>query len=182
MTMPVKLKNWLKNGLAMLSGVLNSDRAIAVNVAIMRAFVKLRELISSHRDLSRRMDELEGKYDAQFRGVFRGHHLPSPPDAARLDCGGVRCRKSRPRPGLAAGSRGRYRMTGPRFGRSGGKAAGVAGEYCGARGEGPSPCQEWSKLDVFEMHHCISSFPGPSPVPGLAPGRAWRSYASEFFR
>ena len=55
---------------AMLSGVLNSNRAIDVNVAIMRAFVKLREFALTHKELSRKLNELEKKYDAQFRVVF----------------------------------------------------------------------------------------------------------------
>ena len=54
----------------MLSSVLNSDRAIEVNLQIMRVFVKLRELMMSHKDLARKVEELEKKYDAQFRGVF----------------------------------------------------------------------------------------------------------------
>jgi hypothetical protein len=59
-----------EQGVAMLSSVLNSDRAIEVNIAIMRAFVRLREMIASHKDLARKLDELEKKYDAQFRVVF----------------------------------------------------------------------------------------------------------------
>ena len=54
----------------MLSSVLNSDRAIEVNILIMRAFVKLREMIASHKDLARKLDELERKYDGQFQIVF----------------------------------------------------------------------------------------------------------------
>jgi hypothetical protein len=54
----------------MLSSVLRSDRAIAVNVEIMRAFVRLRQLLASHADLARRLDELEKKYDEHFRVVF----------------------------------------------------------------------------------------------------------------
>ena len=54
----------------MLSSVLNSERAVQVNIAIMRAFVKLREMIASHKDLARRLDDLENKYDAQFKVVF----------------------------------------------------------------------------------------------------------------
>lgn len=57
-------------GVAMLSSVLNSERAVQVNIAIMRAFVRLRELASSHKDVHRRLDEMEGKYDAQFKVVF----------------------------------------------------------------------------------------------------------------
>ena len=54
----------------MLSSVLSSERAILVNVAIMRAFVRLREMIASHKDLARRLAELEKKYDSQFKVVF----------------------------------------------------------------------------------------------------------------
>lgn len=54
----------------MLSSVLRSPRAIAVNVAIMRTFVQLRRLMDSNRDLARRIDDLEKKYDEQFRVVF----------------------------------------------------------------------------------------------------------------
>jgi ORF6N domain len=59
-----------EQGVAMLSTVLNSERAILVNVGIMRAFVKLRQMLASNTELSRRLDELESKYDTQFRVVF----------------------------------------------------------------------------------------------------------------
>ncbi len=59
-----------EQGVAMLSSVLRSPRAVQVNIAIMRAFVKLREMIASHRDLARRLDEMEKQYDAQFKMVF----------------------------------------------------------------------------------------------------------------
>ncbi len=59
-----------EQGVAMLSSVLRSDRAIDVNVEIMRTFVRLREMIASHADLVRRLDELENRYDGQFRQVF----------------------------------------------------------------------------------------------------------------
>ena len=59
-----------EQGVAMLSTVLNSERAILVNIEIMRAFVKLRQLLASSAELSRRLDELESKYDKQFRVVF----------------------------------------------------------------------------------------------------------------
>jgi len=55
---------------AMLSSVLRSKRAITVNIEIMRAFVKLRQLLASNTELARRLDELEGKYDKQFKVVF----------------------------------------------------------------------------------------------------------------
>lgn len=54
----------------MLSSVLRSKRAVQVNVQIMRVFVRLREMIASHKDLARQLDALEKKYDAQFRVVF----------------------------------------------------------------------------------------------------------------
>ena len=54
----------------MLSSVLNSDRAIEVNILIMRSFVKLREMISTHKDLAKKLEELEQKYDSQFKMVF----------------------------------------------------------------------------------------------------------------
>ncbi len=50
-----------EQGVAMLSSVLKSDRAIKVNIAIMRAFVKLREMITSHKDLAKRLDNIEKK-------------------------------------------------------------------------------------------------------------------------
>ena len=59
-----------EQGIAMLSSVLNSKRAIQVNIEIMRAFVKLREMISSHKDLVKKLAELEKKYDSQFQIVF----------------------------------------------------------------------------------------------------------------
>ena len=59
-----------EQGVAMLSSVLNSERAIKVNIAIMRAFVRLRAMLATHADLARRLNELEQKYDDQFRVVF----------------------------------------------------------------------------------------------------------------
>jgi ORF6N domain len=59
-----------EHGVAMLSGVLHSDRAVRVNIVIMRAFVRLRRLLESHDELARKIVELEDKYDGQFRVVF----------------------------------------------------------------------------------------------------------------
>jgi hypothetical protein len=59
-----------EQGVAMLSGLLNSPRAIAVNVEIMRAFVRLRRMIASHADLARKLTGLEKKYDEQFKIIF----------------------------------------------------------------------------------------------------------------
>src|SRR5690242_11509110 len=59
-----------EQGVAMLSSVLRSSRAVRVNVEIMRAFVRLRRVASSHIDLERKLAELERRYDGQFRVVF----------------------------------------------------------------------------------------------------------------
>jgi ORF6N domain len=59
-----------EQGVAMLSSVLSSSRAIHVNIAIMRAFVQLRQMLASHADLSRKLAVLENRYDAQFKIVF----------------------------------------------------------------------------------------------------------------
>jgi len=59
-----------EQGVAMLSSVLRSPRAVQVNIAIMRAFVQLRQMISSHTELARKFAALERKYDAQFKVVF----------------------------------------------------------------------------------------------------------------
>lgn len=59
-----------EQGVAMLSSILNSDRAVQVNIAIMRAFVQMRELAVSNRAMTRRLDDLERKYDSQFKIVF----------------------------------------------------------------------------------------------------------------
>lgn len=59
-----------EQGVAMLSSVLRSPQAIQVNIEIMRAFVRLREMIRSHEDLVRKLDAMERKYDSQFKSVF----------------------------------------------------------------------------------------------------------------
>ncbi len=59
-----------EQGVAMLSGVLKSERAVQVNVEIVRAFVRLRRTLASHSDLARQLETLEGKYDKQFKMVF----------------------------------------------------------------------------------------------------------------
>ena len=71
-----------EQGVAMLSSVLRSPRAVRVNIEIMRAFVRLRQWLASHADLARRLDELESKYDVQFRVVFDAiRELMAPPPA-----------------------------------------------------------------------------------------------------
>jgi len=59
-----------EQGVAMLSSVLNSERAVKVNVEIMRAFVRLRQMLASNTELARKLDALEKKYDHQFKVVF----------------------------------------------------------------------------------------------------------------
>jgi hypothetical protein len=77
-----------EQGVAMLSSVLNSKRAVQVNIAIMRTFVKLREMIASHKDLAKKLEELEQKYDAQFRVVFDAiRELMIPPDEDKRKIG-----------------------------------------------------------------------------------------------
>ncbi|OGR53312.1 MAG: DNA-binding protein [Elusimicrobia bacterium GWA2_62_23] len=61
---------FMEQGVSMLSSVLKSKRARMVNIQIMRTFVKLRELLNTHKELARKLEELEKKYDAQFRSVF----------------------------------------------------------------------------------------------------------------
>ena len=65
----------------MLSSVLNSERAIEVNILIMRSFIKLREMISTHKDLAKKLEDLEQKYDSQFKMVFDAiRQLMTPPE------------------------------------------------------------------------------------------------------
>ena len=77
-----------EQGVAMLSSVLNSKRAVKVNVEIMRAFVRLREILSTNKDLARKLEELERKYDEQFRVVFEAiRQLMSPPEPPKRRIG-----------------------------------------------------------------------------------------------
>ena len=59
-----------EQGVAMLSSVLRSDRAVQVNIAIMRAFLRLRAMLATHEDLRRKIDEMEKRYDTKFQAVF----------------------------------------------------------------------------------------------------------------
>jgi len=69
-----------EHGVAMLSSVLNSPRAIQVNISIIRAFIHLRQVLADHRELSRKLNELEKKYDRQFAVVFDAiRQLMEPP-------------------------------------------------------------------------------------------------------
>ncbi len=77
-----------EQGVAMLSSVLNSERAIKVNIEIMRAFVRLRRMLASHAELARKLDALEKKYDAQFRVVFDAiRELMKPPEPKKRQIG-----------------------------------------------------------------------------------------------
>jgi hypothetical protein len=77
-----------EQGVAMLSSVLRSPRAVSVNIEIMRAFVRLREVLSSHADLARKLAQLEGKYDKQFRVVFDAiRQLMAPPKSSARKIG-----------------------------------------------------------------------------------------------
>jgi hypothetical protein len=77
-----------EQGVAMLSSVLRSPRAVQVNIAIMRAFVKLREILSSHRQLAQQLEKMESQYDAQFKAVFDAiRELMEPPQKPRRRIG-----------------------------------------------------------------------------------------------
>ncbi len=69
-----------EHGILMLSSVLNSERAILVNIQIMRTFTKLRRILASHKDLRKKIETMEEKYDSQFKVVFDAiKSLMSPP-------------------------------------------------------------------------------------------------------
>jgi hypothetical protein len=77
-----------EQGVAMLSTVLGSRRAIAVNIEIMRAFVKLRAILATHVELARKIEEMERKYDAQFKVVFDAiGELMMPPEKPKRRIG-----------------------------------------------------------------------------------------------
>ena len=77
MTYPVKRPKaspplaFTEQGLVMLSGILNSEKAIEVNIAIMRVFVFIRQYALSHKDLTDKLKELENRYDTQFSDVYQ---------------------------------------------------------------------------------------------------------------
>jgi hypothetical protein len=77
-----------EQGVAMLSSVLRSPRAVQVNIAIMRVFVRLRSVLESHVDLARKLEQLERKYDAKFTVVFDAiRELMVPPATVRRRIG-----------------------------------------------------------------------------------------------
>ena len=78
---PVNPYAFTEQGIAMLSSVLNSDRAIEVNIQIMRTFSKIRELMATHKDLRQKIEEMERNYDKQFQIVFEAiKRLIDPPE------------------------------------------------------------------------------------------------------
>jgi hypothetical protein len=82
---------FMEQGVAMLSGVLNSDRAIKVNIEIMRAFVRLRDMLTTHKDLAKKLEEIENKYDSQFKIVFDAiRELMVPPEKTKKKIGFVK--------------------------------------------------------------------------------------------
>jgi len=85
-----------EQGVAMLSSVLNSKRAVKVNIEIMRAFVRLRQMLSSNAELARKLDALEKKYDEQFKVVFDAiRELMTPPTSVKKGKIGFRREKEK---------------------------------------------------------------------------------------
>ena len=77
-----------EQGVAMLSSVLKSERAIEVNIAIMRTFVRLRQMLASNKKLARKIEEMEKKYDEQFQVVFEAiKQLMAPPEKPKKGIG-----------------------------------------------------------------------------------------------
>jgi hypothetical protein len=77
-----------EHGALMLASVLNSATAVAASIQIVRAFIRLREVIGAHRDLARKLDVLERKYDGQFKVVFEAlREIMAPPMAKRRKIG-----------------------------------------------------------------------------------------------
>jgi hypothetical protein len=77
-----------EQGVAMLSSVLRSERAVLVNIEIMRAFVRLRQMLASHADLAQKLEQLEKKYDKQFKIVFDAiRELMEPPEPKKRPIG-----------------------------------------------------------------------------------------------
>ena len=85
-----------EQGVSMLSSVLNSERAIQVNIQIMRTFTKLREMLATHKDLQKKIVAMEGKYDKQFKVVFDALRvLIEPPEKPKSRIGFRSVKKSK---------------------------------------------------------------------------------------
>jgi ORF6N domain len=79
-----------EQGVAMLSSVLRSERAVRANIQIMRTFVQMRRVLAEHKDLAAKLDALEAKYDANFRAVFEAiRQLMQPPPEKKRPIGFV---------------------------------------------------------------------------------------------
>ena len=77
-----------ENGVAMLSSILNSERAIMVNIQIMRIFTRLREILATHEEMRRKIEQMEKKYDGQFQVVFEAiRQLMTPPETSKRKIG-----------------------------------------------------------------------------------------------
>jgi len=77
-----------EQGVAMLSSVLKSKRAVRVNIEIMRAFVRLRQMLATHAELARKLEALEKKYDTQFKAVFDAiRELMTPTESSKRRIG-----------------------------------------------------------------------------------------------
>jgi hypothetical protein len=77
-----------EQGIAMLSGILQSPRAVQVNIAIMRSFVRLRQVLAAHKDLVQKLEEMEKKYDRQFQIVFDAiRQILAPPEKPKRGIG-----------------------------------------------------------------------------------------------
>ena len=83
-----------EQGVAMLSSVLSSERAVKVNIEIMRAFVRLRQILVSNKDLARKLADMEKKYDEQFRVVFEAIRQLMSPDVPKKGKIGFRREKN----------------------------------------------------------------------------------------
>jgi hypothetical protein len=95
---------YTEQGIAMLSGLLNSPRAVAVNIEIMRTFVRLRQMIAGHADLARKLAAVEKKYDAQFKAVFDAiRELMTPPTAEEVREMGFHTTLTKTRPAKTKG-------------------------------------------------------------------------------
>jgi hypothetical protein len=85
---PVLPNVFTEHGVLMLANILNSERAVRVSVQIVRTFVKLRESLSTHADMARKLESLEKKYDGQFKVVFEAiRQLMIPPDKTKRKIG-----------------------------------------------------------------------------------------------
>lgn len=77
-----------EHGAIMAANVLNSERAVEASVQVVRAFVRLRQMVASNQELARKVEELERKYDAQFKVVFDAiKALMKPPESKRNQIG-----------------------------------------------------------------------------------------------